>query len=300
MTGTISSSGSARRSFANRIAGALLRVVLTTLVAGFISATMIRLSSGFGVDEEQLDPRLSQESLQAIRSSHDAERNPAWFYVTYMKQLFTGNLGLSPSLRRPIRELLAERAPETAGLMAGGIAGGWLIALILTIPPVTWRLPKLAALCSMFSGVSASIPAAGIAILLYRFGGSATWIIALILFPRLYQYLRNLLLQNYGKPHVLFAKAKGVAGRHILLRHVLSPARGQLFALAAVSVNMAFGAAVAVEAICDLPGLGQLAWKAALARDLPVLVSLTMIITVMTQISNLVADVCSPAARSQA
>jgi ABC-type dipeptide/oligopeptide/nickel transport system permease component len=63
---------------------------------------------------------------------------------------------------------------------------------------------------------------------------------------------------------------------------------------------MAFGAAVAVEAICDLPGLGQLAWKAALSRDLPVLVVLTMIIALSTQFSNLVADALSPISRSQA
>src|SRR6185503_15377613 len=104
----------------------------------------------------------------------------------------------------------------------------------------------------------------------------------------------------YEMPHVLLAKAKGLGNRRVFVWHVLWPTRGELLALAAVSINIAFGAAVAVEAMCDLPGLGQLAWKSALARDLPVLVSLTMIITVMTQISNLVADVCSPAARSQA
>ena len=63
---------------------------------------------------------------------------------------------------------------------------------------------------------------------------------------------------------------------------------------------MAFGAAVAIEAICDIPGLGQLAWKAAAARDLPVLVVLTVLIAMMTQMSNLVADFCSPAFRSEA
>jgi peptide/nickel transport system permease protein len=82
------------------------------------------------------------------------------------------------------------------------------------------------------------------------------------------------------------------------MRHVLPPAAPQLIALAAVSVNMAFGAAVAVEAICDLPGLGQLAWKAAMARDLPLLVVLTVMIVLMTQVSNLLADACHERSRS--
>ena len=46
----------------------------------------------------------------------------------------------------------------------------------------------------------------------------------------------------------------------------------QLLALAGVTVSLAFGAAIPVEAIADSPGVGQLAWQAALGRDLPVLV----------------------------
>jgi len=34
-----------------------------------------------------------------------------------------------------------------------------------------------------------------------------------------------------------------------------------------------------VESLCDVPGIGQLAWKAALSRDLPLLSALSLIIT---------------------
>ena len=53
---------------------------------------------------------------------------------------------------------------------------------------------------------------------------------------------------------------------------------------------MAFGASIPVETLCDLPGIGQLAWKAAMARDLPLLVTLTMLIAVLTQLCNAVSD----------
>ena len=284
---------------ARRAGGALARVAATALVAGMLSATLVRFSPGFGVDERQLDSRLSAESQQAILRAHDAERNPARFYASYLRRMFAGNLGFSQSLGRPIRELLAERAPETADLMVSGIAGAWLLALAFAVPPVTWRWPTLEGFFSMFSGLSACLPAAAVALLLYRLGASAKWMIPVILFPRIYQYLRNLLRQSYGMPHVLLARAKGLTGYRIFLQHVLPPAGGPLIALAAVSVNMAFGAAVAVEAICDLPGIGQLAWKAALARDLPVLIILTTIVALMTQFSNLLADSFRPA-RSQA
>jgi len=45
-----------------------------------------------------------------------------------------------------------------------------------------------------------------------------------------------------------------------------------------------------VEVLCDLPGIGQLAWKAATARDLPLLVAITFVVIVMTQVCNTVSD----------
>jgi len=284
---------------ATKLGRALLRIAATVLAGGLLSAAMVRFSPGFGLDEKQLDASLSRESQAAVLRTHDQERNPLRFYAAWWKHVLAGDLGFSQSLNRPIRELLADRAPATIDLMLEGIAGAWGLAIVFSVPAVVRRFRRLAVLSSVFSGLTASLPAAGIAILLFRLGGSPKWMIALVLFPRLYQYLRNVLQQAAGMPHVLFARAKGLRWQPLLWRHILLPARPQLIALVAVSINMAFGAAVAIEAICDIPGLGQLAWKAAAARDLPVLVVLTVTIALVTQMSNLVADLSTPALRSQ-
>jgi peptide/nickel transport system permease protein len=267
-----------------RIFSGLLRLAGTAVAAAVLCGILVRFAPGFGVDERQLDPGLSAATQQALRDSHGV----------------FGNLGFSSSLNRPIGELLAERVPATASLMLAGVVGGWLLAMLFAAPPVWLRLRSLGSVLSALGGLSACLPAAGIALLLFRFGASVKWMIPVILFPRLSQFTGNLLSQSYSMPHVLLARAKGLGGARIFFQHVLPPARGQLIALAAVSVNMAFGAAVAVEAICDQPGIGQLAWKAAMARDLPVLVVLTAIVAVVTQCSSLVADAFSPVARRAA
>jgi len=260
-------------------AAALVRLLAVALLAGGLACVMIRFSPGYGLDENQLDPRLSSASQDAIRRSHDG----------------IGSLGFSVSLNRPVRELLAERCGPTAVLMLWGLAGAWLLAAVLAAPPLALRMPWLGAAANALGGIPAALPAAGIAVALFRLGASPRWMIALALVPRLYQYLRGLLVKAYSSPHVLMARGKGLGPGRVLWSHVLRPARGQIFALAAVSVNMAIGAAVAVEAVCDLPGLGQLAWKAALARDLPVLVALTILIALVTQAANFAADQAAPA-----
>jgi peptide/nickel transport system permease protein len=59
-----------------------------------------------------------------------------------------------------------------------------------------------------------------------------------------------------------------------------------LSALAGVSVSLAVGAAIPVEALCGLAGVGQLAWQAALARDLPLLMNITIVVTLVTLLAN--------------
>jgi ABC-type dipeptide/oligopeptide/nickel transport system permease component len=70
----------------------------------------------------------------------------------------------------------------------------------------------------------------------------------------------------------------------------LPVAAGPLIALAGVSITLALSASIPVEALTDSAGIGQLAWKAALGRDLPVLVTITLLLTAVTMAANLFSD----------
>ena len=72
--------------------------------------------------------------------------------------------------------------------------------------------------------------------------------------------------------------------------HLPSWPAPELLALVGVSISMAVSAIIPVEALCDSPGIGQLVWLSASARDLPVLVHLTVLIALVTCVANLVSD----------
>jgi peptide/nickel transport system permease protein len=111
-----------------------------------------------------------------------------------------------------------------------------------------------------------------------------------------YQFTRNLLVRSAQLPHVLTARAKGVSELRLVLCHILPVTAPQILALFGVSVSMALAACIPVEVLCDLPGIGQLAWKAALSRDLGLLVNLTMIVTLITLVANSGTDLLAVAA----
>lgn len=127
-----------------------------------------------------------------------------------------------------------------------------------------------------------SMPAAVTAYLCLNAGVGAPAVLTMVLTPRLYRFTRNLLRQAYGADHIAMARARGVREWPILRLHVLPAVNPQLFALGAASLSMAVGAAIPVEAILDSAGLGRLAWEAAMARDFPLLVNLTMLIALAT------------------
>jgi peptide/nickel transport system permease protein len=266
------------------------RLLLVLLLGGLLGATLVRLGPGFGLDERELDTRLSAETRQAIHAEHAAENNVAIFYLRYLSGLAHGDLGFSRSLNRPISELLKQRLPVSLESLAYGVLGGVSLGLGLALLTLAWRVPGADLAPSILSGLCLALPAAVIALLFLWMGAAGRWAIALVVFPHVYRYAKNVLADMYQSPHVPAAQARGLSEARVLWAHVLAPAAPQLAAVVGISVGLAFGASIPIEVICDTPGVGQLAWRAALDRDLPLLVTITMSVALMTLAVNNLAD----------
>lgn len=270
------------------------RIAVTLVVGGLLGATLVRVAPGFGIDEAELDSRLSAQSIQALRQAQPGQSLGA-FYFQYLVRLLRGDLGTSRSLQRPVAELLKERAPETAKSVVLGLTLGWTLGLSLAIAIVMTRSWGLDLTATLATGLLLCLPAAVLALIFLLARMPERLVLALIVFPNVFRYSRNLLIHSASLPYVLTARAKGVGGFQLMLWHILRPAAPQLLALAGVSVSIAFTSTIPVEALCDLPGLGQLAWKAALSRDLSLLVTLTLIVAVVTLVANSLSDLLSKA-----
>jgi peptide/nickel transport system permease protein len=273
------------------IARGLLSICVTVLAGTLLTATMVRLAPGFDVDVQQLDTRLSHESREALRAQRGQHDDIVRFYATFVRNAMRGNFGHSVTLNRPVRNLVTERLPITIRLAGLGLMASWVVALGIAVSAVLLRHSAYDAVATVLGSLLLCVPAAAVAVLTVIFRVPAAVAIAVIVFPRLFRYARNVLVHSYDMPHIVTACAKGLSPVHVLMRHIVPVCAAPLIALAGVSVSMALGASVAVEALCGVPGIGQLAWQAALGRDLPLLVTLTVVVTVMTLLANTVSDV---------
>src|SRR5579863_3355948 len=234
----------------------IAKTILVVLIGGFLGATLVRFAPGYGVTEEELDSRLSPESLQALRLSLAAPRDLTGFYIQYWKRVLHGDLGFSTVMHEPVRQLIAERFPETMQSVGFGLALGWAVGLSLALLSVATRSATVDRGLSLIATVAICTPAAVLAILCVIERAPGRLVIAIVIFPKVFQYARNLLLRSAALPHVIAASARGLRKSRILFWHILPVSAPQLLAVAAVTVSMAFTAAIPVEALCDVPGIG--------------------------------------------
>ena len=260
------------------------------LVGALMSATLVRFAPGNGRSERDLDFRLRPDSIEALRQQQALHQGLPAFYFHYLAALAHGDLGESESLKRPVRELLRQRLPVTGSSVVRGLGVAWLAAALLASLGIASRGWLFEASTTAFNSLLLSLPSAVIAMLAVQLRAPVFFAIAVAVFPRLYSYIRNLLIRSYDQPHVLAARARGLGSSAIFLRHVLPLAAPPLLALLGVSFAISFGAAIPIEALCDSPGLGQLAWQAALSRDLPLIVNVTLVVALVMLAANSLAD----------
>lgn len=272
-----------------------IRILGLLLLGGFLAATLVRVAPGFGVDEEDLDSRLSGASHAALHAQAESG-SLARFYLDYWRRLLRGDLGTSFALHQPVRRLLAERMPETAESVAVALLFAWPLglgaALASLLPGARWLkwsafLVLNAILC---------VPAAALAILFVLARAPVRLAVGIMVLPRVFTFAEALLARTAALPHVIGARAGGLGELRILWNHVLRVAAPQMLALVGISICAALAACVPMEVFSSSPGIGALAWEAAQSRDMPLLVNLTMIVTGVTLGANLTADALGAAA----
>jgi peptide/nickel transport system permease protein len=122
------------------------------------------------------------------------------------------------------------------------------------------------------------------------------WVVFALLFLPLYMRLvRAQLLETLNEPWISTARAKGASEPRVLIRHALRNAIGPILPLIAIDAGTALTAAIYIETVFGLPGLGHLAVQAfsgeAGGYDLPLTAALVTTVGAFVVVLNLLADI---------
>ncbi|MEE3262395.1 MAG: ABC transporter permease [Candidatus Latescibacterota bacterium] len=110
-------------------------------------------------------------------------------------------------------------------------------------------------------------------------------------FAAISRYMRTSMLENYRLDYVRTARAKGLAERIVVIRHVLRNSLIPIITLMAGLLPALMAGSVFVETIFTLPGLGLLSFQSVISRDYPMVMAILTISSALSLVGILAADI---------
>jgi peptide/nickel transport system permease protein len=263
-----------------------LAIVLLVMVG---STILVRFAPGYLSDAREMDARYG-DSVRTELSAEAARSGSLPHLLSIeLRGWLRGDGGVSRQYQVPVSELILPRLAVTGGLLLRSLVLAWLLALCASLLSSAARKSSL--LWQAPAALLLAVPTAAMATLCLLAGyGGPVLVMALLLAARDFKFLHHVLRKAWLDPHLLQARAQGVRPHRLVLGYILPSIGPQLSALASLSIVTALSALVPVEVIFNVPGLGQLAWNAALNRDLPVLLSATILMALAVTVAGMASD----------
>jgi peptide/nickel transport system permease protein len=237
-------------------------------------------------------------------------------YLRWAGHIVSGDLGQSLIMERPIGPMVRDALANSAQLAAlsfvlvcaVGIGLGLIAAirhntaldhgisvvtfLGISVPDFFWGIVLIIVFARYFGWLpsgGAADPSAGLATTLKHLVlPAATLTFALV--AHVSRMTRSSMLEALRSPYVLYARAKGVPERSVIVRHALRNALLPTITVLAIDIGWLMGGIVVVETVFSYPGLGRLLHYAIERRDLPLIQASILVIAAIYCFANLGAD----------
>ena len=241
-----------------------------------------------------------------------------WYgqYAYYVKDVFTFDLGPSMRLRnRTTNDIIKEHFPHSLKLALLAMAWGLVVGLPTGILSALRPNSILDYGSMLFSNVGFALPSFFVAtLLIYYFAVKNSFVptngwptdfwdfndkriilpsFALGLFFMAYiaRLVRGTMLETMQQDYVRTAKAKGLRWRRIVVRHVLRNSLIPVVTAIGPLIGLVITGTFVIEIIFSIPGIGRYFVDSVEARDLSVVMGITVLAAVVVIIANLVVDI---------
>ena len=306
------------RYLVTRVGQALIVVVLVTVIAFLI----LHLLPG-GAARATLGKDATLAQLAAF--DHDMGYDRPWIqqYAMYVQRLVHGDLGYSYQLNQSVVGAIAQRLPKTM-----------LLSLLSTLLAVVVAIP-LGVIQAVRRNRITDYAITSLALLAYATPIFFLGLLLIILFSQVWpilppeapqgftvgevladpaglvlptvtlavvtvavysRYVRSSMVDNLTENYVRTARANGLPEWRVVLVHTLRNGLFPVIGLLGMYLPALFSGALVVESLFNFPGMGQLFWQAALKRDYPVLLGVTLVVSIATVVGALLADLLYAAA----
>ncbi|MCL4536008.1 MAG: ABC transporter permease [Nitrospirae bacterium] len=290
-----------------------------------ITFTVIHLAPGGPVEvETEMSLKASAQARENLKRLYGLDKPLHIQYIDWLTRFIKLDFGKSFVDGKKVFDKIKERIPVTLTINLLSLLIIMLIAIPIGVLSATKQYSLFDKLTTVFVFVGFSTPTFWLAlILMIIFGVSLgllpisgiqsidvsgmskidrilDWIKHLILpvglsafggIAGLSRYSRSSMLEVIRQDYIRTAKAKGLKESDVIIHHALRNALMPVVTILGLSVPGLIGGSVIFETIFAIPGMGQLFYSSAMARDYPTIMGILVIGAVLTLIGNLIADV---------
>ncbi len=296
-------------------------VLLGITIVGFVA---LKLSPG-----DPLLTSVNPEVLANLMSNPqllEAERHRLGFdqpifpnqYLTWLGNVIQGDFGFSLTSKRSIAHEIGSRLPQTILLMSVSLTLALVIGISIGVITAVRQYSKLDYGLNAVAIFLASTPVFVLGLIgIYVFAVNLRWlptgqvhtvgrtdiadlihhlilpatVLAIVNAAPLIRYTRACMLDVLNSEYVTTARSKGLVHRLVIGRHAFRNALIPIITIVALLIPEAVAGAVITEQIFAWNGMGQLAVKAAGARDPSLMMGIILISGIAVLVANLLADI---------
>jgi peptide/nickel transport system permease protein len=281
---------------------------------------VLAMAPGDPFGELATNPNVPPAVRAALRVKFGLDDPIALRYLRWLWAMLHGDWGFSFVSRVDVDALILQRLPTTLLVLGASQVLALLIALPVGVLAATRPYSLVDQIVNTFAFIGFSLPTffTGIVFILvfsvhlgwlpmvYRADLDATgwrwlWemsrqaampvaVLGLFQGASWTRFVRSAVLDVRRLDFVTTARAKGLAERTIMVKHVLRNALIPVVTLVALQMPAVFGGAIITEQIFRIPGIGSLLISSILANDTPVIMAVTFVFACLVILFNLIAD----------
>lgn len=297
------------RFLVNRLGQSIILLLIVTTITFFL----INLAPGGPSSAMRMDA--TPEERQVIIERLGLDQPVTVRYFEWLKDAFKGDLGTSFSTSEPVVQRIAERLPYTIELTIYTIILSVIIGIVLGVISAIKRGKFQDHFINLISVIGLSVPAFWMGIMLILLfsiqlgwlptsgvgerDGFFNYISHLIMpvlilsgtvLPNIVRFTRSSMLEVISQNYIRTSRAIGTKERTVIYVDALRNALIPVITMIGVLIPRLLSGAVITESIFGWPGIGSLILEAARGRDYPLVMGVTVVITLVVIISNLLVD----------
>jgi peptide/nickel transport system permease protein len=297
-------------------------LILIPVLAGIslVLFTILALAPGDPFEELATNPNVPPEVRMNLRAQFGLDDPIAVRYLRWFTAMLKGDWGFSFVSRVNVVTLIMQRLPTTIAVIGSAQLLGLLIAIPIGVYSATrpYSLFDQIATTAAFLGFSLPTFFTGLLFILffsiyldwlpfiYRADITASgwrwwWehirqaimpvaVLGLAQAASMTRFMRSAVLDVIQLDYVRTARAKGLAERVTVVKHVVRNALIPVVTLISLQVPSIFAGALITEQIFRVPGIGSLLISSILANDTPVVMAITFVFSALVVIFSLIAD----------